>query len=154
MSRIDTEKLQPASSDVFSSRMTRAVSRNGVPPLGGTVERGGLGGASPFAFPEQAQGIQAQGIQAQEVQGIDVQEGGPLAIGLVSDADLETVSGIGGERLLSELSRIEIQLMDRFGSTRDPDLRGSLDAGLSMIGETVRRLRLVHGGHDALVLKR
>jgi hypothetical protein len=76
------------------------------------------------------------------------------AVGSVPAADLEPIVAMTGDQLVGELARIDLLLKDKLHATEDPAMQASLTTGLAMIGESLRRLRLVHGGHDALVVNR
>lgn len=75
------------------------------------------------------------------------------AIHSVAGPDLAKLEGMSGEQMLSELSRIEHHLFGSMRESHDPDHQSSIQAGLTIVSETIRRLRLVHGGLAALVIK-
>ncbi|WP_284178533.1 hypothetical protein [Rhabdaerophilum sp. SD176] len=77
----------------------------------------------------------------------------PDAIHAVAGPDLAKLEGMSGEQMLAELSRIEHHLLGSLRDAKDPDQHSSLQAGLTIVSETIRRLRLVHGGLAALVIK-
>ena len=71
----------------------------------------------------------------------------------VSAPDLEWLEGMTREQMFAQLLHIEHGLMAKVSATHDPDLRLSLETGLQMIQETIRRLHLINNGVDALVVK-
>lgn len=71
----------------------------------------------------------------------------------VAASDLERLAGLHHDQLIGELIGIEHDLRGSIEVTEDEELRSSLETGLMAIGETIRRLRLVHQGIAALVLK-
>jgi hypothetical protein len=71
----------------------------------------------------------------------------------VSAPDLERLEGMTREQMFAQLVHIEHGLMAKVSATPDPDLRLSLETGLQMIQETIRRLHLINNGVAALVVK-
>ena len=140
MSRIDTAKLQSQTSGtVPASRMARALSRN--------VE------TRPNQFETQRPVDAVPGYRPRdEYAGVE-NEALP-SIAEIAPADLEPIAQMGGDRLLGEIARIELLLGDHRQRITNQDDAQALDAAGDMLGEMVRRLRLVHSGNDALVLKR
>jgi hypothetical protein len=140
MSRIDTAKLNSASnSGISSARMSRALSRNAAPlPLEGNAPRSGMVATQPFA----------------QDRVVERHDDTMPSLSAVSEADIAAIAGMGAEHLVGELSRITLLLKDARLETDDPDLQHAFDIGASMIGENIRRVRLVHAGQDSLVLKR
>lgn len=71
----------------------------------------------------------------------------------ISAPDLERLEGMSREQMFAQLVHIEHGLKTKVSTTQDPDMRLSLETGLQMIQETMRRMHLVHSGVAALVLK-
>lgn len=138
MSRIDTPRPNAgAGAGPSSARLARALNRNDAPadqalvPLAPRPPREAIEGRPSIMRQEEA-----------------------LAIHAVDEADLAPLHAMGSERLVLELSRIDLALSDKLAQAGDPDLTQALSVGKEMLGETVRRLRLVQAGRDALVMKR
>jgi hypothetical protein len=71
----------------------------------------------------------------------------------ISAPDLERLEGMTREQMFAQLIQIEHQLKAKSATTQDPDMRLSLDTGLQMITETIRRMHLINSGVAALVVK-
>lgn len=139
MSRIDTARSLTPSSEGTSSRLNRAELRNSL-LIPSQIEA-----LRPLVSP---QAFISQQEQAEQ------QDDAIAAVGAVPAADMEPIACLGDERLVGELSRIDLMLQDRLEANPDPALRQAIETCGAMLGETIRRLRLVQAGSDSLVLKR
>ncbi|MEZ5840548.1 MAG: hypothetical protein R3D02_08985 [Hyphomicrobiales bacterium] len=74
-------------------------------------------------------------------------------IGATLVDDLRPFSGMSRDRLISGLSRLEIAVEDELDGETDPDRIAELELGRQILGEQIRRLRLVQTAADALVAK-
>lgn len=163
MSRIETNR--PSSSEttpmrgISADRLARVLDRGGERPRsgsregmsGGTLSSGGLVRQStPFM---EAPAHSALGARARDEQQESRHDGLP-SVGSVQEADIAPLEALSADQLLFELSRIDLGLRDQKSQLSDPDLAQSFDIGLTMITETIRRLRLMHSGQDALVIHR
>lgn len=138
MSRIDTPRPNTGlGTGPSSARLARALQRNDAPADQALVP------LAPRPPREAMEGRQAI-----------TRENDALAIHAVDEVDLAPLHAMGSERLVLELSRIDLALSDKLLQANDPDLVQALSVGKEMLGETVRRLRLVQAGRDALVMKR
>jgi hypothetical protein len=138
MSRIDYTKNNSGSGSVIpQGRMDRVLSR-GASPLSGNpgLAPGLVRAVQPF--------VQERAIEKEEARLPSVSE--------IQDADLAAIAGMGAEQLAGELCRIDVLLKDSRALIDDPDLQQAFDIGTTMLGESIRRLRLVQGGQDSLIL--
>lgn len=71
----------------------------------------------------------------------------------ISAPDLERLEGMSRDQMFAQLVHIEHGLKAKVAATQDPDMRLSLETGLQMIGETIRRMHLINSGVAALVVK-
>lgn len=139
MSWIDTSNRRPNSSTALDRALSgQRLSRNGTEAASETLR------ADP-AFAPQAFGARDE---AQE------RDGQVFTVGATLKADLDPLAGLDGEQLMGELSRIDLMIKDRLETIEDPVQKEALAAGSEMMGETIRRLRLMQRGQDSLVLNR
>lgn len=139
MSRIDTARTLTPSSEGSSSRLNRAQLRNSL--------------LNPSQIEASRPPVGPQAFVPQHEQ-TEHHDDAIAALGAVPAADMEPIASLGSERLVGELSRIELLLQDRLEANPDPALRQAIETGGPMLAETIRRLRLVQAGSDSLVLKR
>lgn len=137
MSRIDTSKSNAgAGLGPSSARISRALNRNE------TAATAYIAPSAPRPALEEADRHRSQ-PQTEDV-----------SVSAIPEVDLAPLHAAGSDRLLGELCRIDLALASRSARSGDAGLREAIDVGRTMIGETVRRLRLLQSGQDALILKR
>lgn len=135
MSHIDTFRIaRPAFGTANRPETGLARSRpQELPPVRGR-------GEMHETLREQGSPVPAQGQDLESV----------LAI---SAPDLERLESMSREQMFAQLVHIEQGLKAKVAATQDTDMRLSLETGLQMIGETIRRIHLINSGIAALVVK-
>lgn len=76
-----------------------------------------------------------------------------LSPSTVRAQDLQPLAGLETDRLIAELSRIELVLSDMLAREGNADSRQSLEIGQGAIADHTRRLNVLSAGYSALVTK-